>query len=157
MWRLSIATVVKDGPFSPFPGFDRYIMLLEGDGMVLEGADGRHVALDRKHEPKPLSGDEQVFGRLTGGPVRDFNLMVNRSLARSRLSVIRIGESQSIQSGDGFAAIHILEGDALANSHVVASGETVILDPKEGLMLHSLGGPAVAAEAWIEFLNLKTS
>ncbi len=35
IWRVSVADVASDGPFSRFPGIDRTIMLLEGAGMRL--------------------------------------------------------------------------------------------------------------------------
>ena len=33
-FRVSIATVAADGPFSRFPGYQRHIMLIAGNGMV---------------------------------------------------------------------------------------------------------------------------
>lgn len=74
--RVSIASVVDDGPFSSFPGVDRYIAVIDGPGMDLD-VDGAHVSLD----PGVLvrfSGDASTTGRLRGGPVRDLNLMVRR-------------------------------------------------------------------------------
>ena len=35
-WRVSIATVNADGPFSTFAGYERHIMTLSGEGMVLD-------------------------------------------------------------------------------------------------------------------------
>src|SRR6185369_11614525 len=37
-WRVSIADIERDGPFSRFPGIDRTIVLLEGAGMHLRSA-----------------------------------------------------------------------------------------------------------------------
>src|SRR6476619_3067787 len=37
-WRVSIADVERDGPFSRFPGIDRTIVLLGGSGMRLAEA-----------------------------------------------------------------------------------------------------------------------
>ena len=34
-WRISIAEVVNDGPFSSLPGIDRIIVLIEGTQMAL--------------------------------------------------------------------------------------------------------------------------
>ena len=34
-WRLSIASVANDGPFSDFSGYDRTLLLLEGAGITL--------------------------------------------------------------------------------------------------------------------------
>ena len=39
-WRLSVAEVVRDAPFSAFPGIDRCITLLRGAGMHLRAVDG---------------------------------------------------------------------------------------------------------------------
>src|SRR5690606_25402118 len=35
-WRVSMATVASDGSFSVFPGIDRTLSVLEGDGIVLD-------------------------------------------------------------------------------------------------------------------------
>ncbi len=39
-WRVSMATVASDGPFSVFPGIDRTLSVLEGDGILLD-VEGR--------------------------------------------------------------------------------------------------------------------
>ncbi len=41
-WRVAIAPVVADGPFSAMPGVDRELVVIEGNGMVLE-VDGESV------------------------------------------------------------------------------------------------------------------
>jgi environmental stress-induced protein Ves len=40
-WRVSIAHIASDGPFSAFPGIDRVITLLKGGGVHLSSADGQ--------------------------------------------------------------------------------------------------------------------
>jgi uncharacterized protein len=35
-WRISMATVSADGPFSLFPGVDRTLSVLEGDGPIID-------------------------------------------------------------------------------------------------------------------------
>ena len=39
VWRVSVADIAQDGPFSAFPGIDRTLVLLSGRGMRL--GDGR--------------------------------------------------------------------------------------------------------------------
>jgi environmental stress-induced protein Ves len=34
-WRISVATIAASGPFSSYPGVDRSITLLAGDGVLL--------------------------------------------------------------------------------------------------------------------------
>lgn len=81
-WRLSIADVEADGPFSPFPGYARTIMLLEGDGMRLQIDDAPAVAVHEKFRPLDFDGSSETYCTLTGGPIRDFNIMS----AKARIS-----------------------------------------------------------------------
>ena len=73
-WRVSIATVAQSGPFSAFPGCERTLMLLDGDGFELDIA-GRKVVLGRPLEPVTFRGDAAVQCRLLGGPSRDFGVI----------------------------------------------------------------------------------
>ena len=43
-WRLSMATVASDGPFSLFAGIDRTLAVLEGEGLVLASRAGPRKA-----------------------------------------------------------------------------------------------------------------
>ena len=87
-WRVSIATIAADGPFSVFAGVDRHIMLLRGDGVRLEGEGVQH-RLDTPLEPFAFSGDAALRCALLGGESTDFNLMVRRVRGRARFGVWR--------------------------------------------------------------------
>lgn len=73
LWRLSIADVASDGPFSAFPGLIRILTVIEGAGLCLDTPDGRLDALPLA--PLRFSGDLPIDCRLISGPVRDFNLI----------------------------------------------------------------------------------
>lgn len=87
-WRVSIAAIERDGPFSAFAGVDRTLVLLAGGGMKLTG-DGTAVELRAPFEPVTFSGDVDLYCALVAGPTRDFNLMVRRATARGTLRVVR--------------------------------------------------------------------
>ena len=55
-----MATVASDGPFSLFPGVDRTLAVLEGEGIVLsvEGQAGRST-LTRDSPPLAFPADRQ--------------------------------------------------------------------------------------------------
>ena len=78
LWRLSIARVESDGPFSSFPGIDRHLLLLSGNGLRLRFDDGTLQVLMPPHGALRFAGDEAVHGELIDGPVTDFNLMWRR-------------------------------------------------------------------------------
>ena len=73
MWRLSIAEVDEDGPFSLFEGMARILTVIEGKGMVLESEDG---ILDAAYcKPTVFSGETKINSYLNNGPIRDFNVI----------------------------------------------------------------------------------
>jgi hypothetical protein len=88
LWRVSLADVGRDGPFSLFPGIDRTLVLLEGAGMRLRGRLG-DTELTMPFEPHTFSGDAAVECTLVAGPVRDFNAMFRRGRARGSVAVVR--------------------------------------------------------------------
>lgn len=87
-FRLSIATVSATSPFSRFPHCDRTIVLLHGDGMMLDSGPGRTKRLDRPYEPYAFSGDWDTDCTLIGGPCRDFNVMVDRRHGKAIVRVL---------------------------------------------------------------------
>lgn len=87
-WRVSVADVERDGPFSRFPGIDRTIVLLSGSGMRLSGS-ACAAELSKPFATHDFSGDEAIDCTLLAGPCRDFNAMFRRGRARGRVAVIR--------------------------------------------------------------------
>ena len=55
-WRVSLADVTADGPFSAFPGIDRTLTVVEGAGMDLV-VDGEHHIVDEPLWPHDFPGD----------------------------------------------------------------------------------------------------
>jgi len=82
-WRISIAEIESDGPFSAFPGCDRHIALLEGNGMQLDFDAAPAERLEQRLRFVTFSGDWRASGRLLSGPVRDFNVIVRRDAVRA--------------------------------------------------------------------------
>jgi environmental stress-induced protein Ves len=87
-WRLSIADVPERGPFSLFPGVDRAIACLTGDGLrLLRGARVDEVPI--RGLALAFAGEEEVEGQPSGPGVRDVNLMLRRGAWSGRLRVER--------------------------------------------------------------------
>jgi environmental stress-induced protein Ves len=89
-WRVSIATIAADGPFSVFNGIDRVIMLLRGAGMRLHSRDGRiDHALDQALMPFDFPGEASMDCTLLSGESQDFNVMTRREKLRAEVSIVR--------------------------------------------------------------------
>ena len=73
LWRVAIAPIVEDGPFSVMSGVHRELTLLDGEGLVLT-IDGNMVAC-RKGLVVEFSGDAHTHAALMAGAVVDLNVM----------------------------------------------------------------------------------
>lgn len=79
-WRVSMATVASDGPFSVFPGIDRTLAVLSGDGMDLSVEGLGERLLTPASAPLPFPADAPTTARLTNGPITDLNVMTRRGV-----------------------------------------------------------------------------
>ncbi|WFC42797.1 HutD family protein [Pseudoxanthomonas sp. SE1] len=84
-WRLSIAEIEHDAAFSAFPGIDRELVLLRGNGLRLRFDGERVVDLAPPHGRHRFAGEDAVTGELVDGPTHDFNLMWRRDVVRTEL------------------------------------------------------------------------
>lgn len=89
-WRISIADVSSDGPFSTFPGVERTLALIDGEGMILN-IDGAEERLDASARIVSFPGELIVSARLVGGPARDFNVMTRRGKFVREVREVRDG------------------------------------------------------------------
>lgn len=87
IWRLSIAAVVKNGPFSLFPGVDRILTVIDGPGFRLTGSGMAMIAAPRA--PVAFPGDVAIAAAGVTTPSVDFNVMAARD--RCRASVTFLG------------------------------------------------------------------
>ena len=93
-WRIAIAPVIEDGPFSSLSGVDRELVVIEGNGMVLD-ADAELVEC-RPGRVVQFSGDSTTFARLVDGPVVDLGLMMVRGSVTG--SMIAVSADDVIES-----------------------------------------------------------
>lgn len=84
-WRISMANVATDGPFSIFPEIDRTLALLEGTAIELQITGRGTVLVDASSQPVSFPGDVEVSGRLPDGPILDLNVMTRRGRATHSL------------------------------------------------------------------------
>lgn len=75
-FRLSLATLADDGPFSPFPGLVRHFALVAGQ-VGLSGSEAPFpVELDAASAPIVFPGNRAVHAAIAGAPALALNLMV---------------------------------------------------------------------------------
>ncbi len=133
VWRISVAEIDRNGPFSRFPGIDRTLVLLSGDGIRLTGA-GDPMELQTPYEPVTFAGEAPIDCSLIGGPTRDFNLMVRRDAAHGEVIVVR-ESTQAIN-----VAVACVCFSAADSSECLIPGHPpIVLGPNHALVLATDG------------------
>ncbi|MDR9772789.1 HutD family protein [Rhizobium hidalgonense] len=95
-WRVSMATVATDGPFSIFPGIDRTLVILDGNGMVLDIEGSAPALLTTASDPLPFPADIPVAATLQDGAITDLNVMTRRDGLAHTLIRIDIDGGKSV-------------------------------------------------------------
>jgi environmental stress-induced protein Ves len=88
-WRISMARVASDGPFSEFPAIDRTLAVVHGHGLGLKVGNAAPVTLGRESEPISFAGDIATSAQLTAGEIVDLNVMTRRQRYAHKLRRIR--------------------------------------------------------------------
>src|SRR3546814_344304 len=144
-WRLSIAEIDADAPFSAFPGVERELVLLEGNGMRLRFDDGEVHELMPPHDRLRFSGERSPVGELIDGPTRDFNLMWRRDAVDAQLWHRPLVGTMLVFVDPGETwALHVLAGqariDGMHDALPMATGDTALLTAGDARQRHMLDG-----------------
>lgn len=123
LWRLSLADIQSDGPFSAFPGLQRVLTIVAGDGIDLSGGGGTLQA--RPWRPLPFSGDLALDSKLIGAESQAFNLMFDGG--RLTAQVTSLSENET----DLPEAINVI---FCGEGRVAVSGEAPLTD-RQGMVL----------------------
>jgi environmental stress-induced protein Ves len=123
-WRLSMAEVASDGPFSSFTGIDRTLALVDGAGIGLDFGAGGEAVLDTPGAFACFDGGVPVTGRLIDGPLLDFNVMTRRGAFRHSM------ERLTLEEGNGLECPGPASGEIIAL--VCVSGRVTVALPESG-------------------------
>jgi hypothetical protein len=92
-WRVSIATIDRAGPFSTYAGVDRTIMVIDGEGMILD-VDGVPHRIGELFLPFGFRGESTVLCTPIRGRIHDFNAMADRARCSARVMVARLADGE---------------------------------------------------------------
>ena len=138
-WRISLARIDSDGPFSIFPGIDRTLSVVSGAGLKLAIDTNAAVPLMPGSEPFTFSGDAAVRSSLIAGSVTDLNVMTRRGFFRHRVTKF-IAESgwhrcKSDSDHPDAHTVITLIFSADGTLRVACGSESVQIEPCDSLML----------------------
>ena len=134
-FRLSLAHVERDGPFSRFDGVDRTLVLLSG-AMTLHEQD-RRIDLVRG-EPVAFEGERAIEATLAGGPTLDFNVMTRRARAQHTVRREIFDARTNIASPQGGTIIlFALDSGLSVDGELLAVHDTAVISAQSAAIVAS--------------------
>ena len=118
-WRISLADIDRDGPFSTFAGRRRLLTVVDGTVLGLEVDGETHVVEPQR--PFAFSGDARVVASVPEGAVRALNVVVDPEVVSPFVTVLELGRSSVLPLADDQAA-YVVKG-AEAGCLVTGPGE----------------------------------
>ena len=154
-WRLSMADVTTDGDFSDFSGYDRTLLLLEGNGITLNDGDDKH-RLDKLLDVARFRGEDKIFAQLHDGPIRDFNIMVYRQHCTAKVQTCDQTDRFPLEIDADLLLVYAVNGEVLCTSGLpeeiqIPPQHLFVSEKPDRLSLDLSGGSFIAIQ--IKYLN----
>jgi len=129
IWRLSLADISRDGPFSAFPRLCRIHTIVTGRGLSLVG--GGVTFLAKPFQPLMFDGALQLDAELVDGACQAFNVIYNPDLVQAEAEVSSAGP---IRTEKGENVLFVLTGelDLGALGRLTRHEGLILKDPASG-------------------------
>lgn len=136
-WRLSLADITRNGPFSVFPGLARIHCIVEGAGHTLSNETTRLEA--RPLEPLCFDGGADLDCLLRDGPCRAFNVIYDPEKVTAEPRVLAEGP---VPDAEGRQVLFVVSGSLdMAGTNRLGPGEGVVTESAANALV--TGGGAV--------------
>ena len=153
-WRVSMALVSADGPFSAFAGLDRTLSILEGKGIRLSVSSQTAVDITPDSEPYGFPADAPAHAWLIDGPVVDLNVMTRRGWFTHRVASLKSATSVEWRLNSDLTLIVSrttpLRIDHRGSMTWLEAGDTAVFEDRGGTLRMV---PKATAEIYIIELN----
>jgi environmental stress-induced protein Ves len=131
-WRLSLAQVDRDGPFSRFDTVDRTLVLLSG-AMTLHEPD-RRIELVRG-EPVGFPGERAIEATLSGGSTLDLNVMTRRGRVQHTVQREAFSTRATLTSTHASTIVlFALENGLRVESELLETHDTAVIDAQSAVV-----------------------
>ncbi|WP_407710155.1 HutD family protein [Arthrobacter nitrophenolicus] len=147
-WRVSIADVTRAGDFSPFPGMERLLTVIEGDLLLLTVGGAEHPV--EKYRPFRFDGGAATAGALPTGDIRNLNVITRAGAYKAYTSIIELSKKRSKPLWDGQLGV-LLQGQATVAD---ASDEPVALDRYDAVMGSDSSTPEILGRGFLAVVSI---
>jgi len=146
IWRFSRTAIVTPGAFSDLSGYDRQLVLVSGEGLVL-GTPVGEIDVRQPFRPVRFAGETSIVSRLEAGPVEVVNLIGDRTRVSIDLSCLADGAEIACPAGVHivYAATGSCELSINGETCAVAAGHAMRIDAGTSFAVASRLGTAIVA------------
>jgi uncharacterized protein len=144
-FRISLATISQDGPFSLFPNVDRTLALVEGEGVTLDIDSQREVRIDHDNPMIAFPGEVAIHARVNDGSTMDFNVMTQRSRCRHEFEICELGLPRTFIPKGDLTLIFLARGERLCvqvddgEQHQLSQFDAILFEPGRQYTMHGTG------------------
>ena len=153
-WRVSIAEISKAGDFSPFPGMERVLTVVEGELLLLT-VDGAEHPLE-KYRPFRFSGEAGTTCALPTGDIRNLNVITRAGKYKGFTSIIELSKKRAHPLFAGQLGV-LLQGQATAAAAAESGAEApdpVALDRYDAVVGSDSGSPEVLGRGFLAVVSI---
>jgi len=119
LWRVSSASVRSDGPFSQFPGYDRWLIVLAGKGLLINGFPLQPLS------PFHFSGNELIHSELIHEAVTDLGIIYRPDKIDTSMKVQELHGTQTLALTPGVHLLYCLTGQIQTPNLTVSANDTL--------------------------------
>lgn len=145
-WRVSLATVATDGPFSTFQGVQRTLCVIRGAGIRLLVGDAPPTTLLENSAPYAFDGEATTSARLIDGAIVDLNVMSRRGRWRHVVKRLTCDGSRQLEMNAGLTLVFCQRGKLLCaagdESDYLGSEDCAAIEGNAGLISLRANEPA---------------
>ncbi|MFM6930589.1 MAG: HutD family protein [Bdellovibrio sp.] len=123
-WRVSSAVVVSNDPFSNFDDCRRALVVVEGNGLLLNDVELKPLV------PYFFSGSEYIDCKLVAGPVVDVGIIFRAHEVHVDMKIIRANIIE-IEECDGLQFLYLVKGEGTFLGEALKKGDTLKIESSE--------------------------
>lgn len=127
-WRLSSAEITQDGPFSNYPGYQRFLTILSGKPITLT-VDQKTEIIDQDRVLH-FFGENKVHCQVQD-KVIDLNLIIKKEMSVT----FEIFETSVDKKGAGTYLVFVVQGSVQIGSEIIEEFETVFTEEELSVKL----------------------
>jgi environmental stress-induced protein Ves len=131
IWRLSMATVVEDGVFSDFSGYQRNLILIEGNGINLQHDKRKIDQLNNILDVANFDGGCRTVGNLPAGEITDFNIITDKEKCSAVVETLLARQTVELKAAD-LCFVYSLSGafqlTSYQNHQIIKAGHLLKLN-----------------------------